>query len=815
MRSFLRTLLSMCLLSSTAWAFAPTKDQCAVNVRWPDASRSVLIVEGLTYRMELDCKDVGYKIHGKHERPMVRNEPGFFRLNGEDGTPVKGPGRVNIHSFGTQMYEIHLRDLKAGDVETKGKDNRSDIELVVYAYAKRVFVNLNVRRYDGRPVPTPFYKGSGIDAQQVIDPVSFLSGDADSSPFCRTQYAGSWPCGLVKTQDKRISAVATALFVGESRVEALRLMHQHAHAKEIAFKLNGGRFDGYQSAKGFYQITTDYAGPRGFEEAWINPNQRYEVEMDVAADFPADIICNVRNTYGVLEASVVTDEHGFPLPIQVQVCKNFGGEKEEGKQEGDAPYGEAYFPICLAKGKPFKGRCYHLFGNWGTHPLKQISSIRFFHHYFHASLGPTETFCYVPFEYPRKDEGRNYILADVRGLTNFAWSGQPQHDHVSLVGALRYKSGGKWVNNLLQHTRIYLTAPNLANFGLEYLSEDGKVQTTLEVFEIPQDDEARSFIAMKMKVLEPVELDGNSAHNLRFLNAGSYIVKTRWPRLAYTDAEGKTTVVDVPAKDTWILEAVPLGATYPFAAGYAHKHGNMCFFINRFKGVLGGKEVDRCGLSCFGGKDWTEMFLTAAGGIRRLAKGDGFEMHCFVMPYGHADLDYKPAERQRTIYGEGLAKIEVTHGKAHPGYPRRITADPRGFARFKLIGGDNWQPILIEGFDTYRGLMLWERRGKWLFHDQQIHGNDWYQTYRDETGKIGFVLVVKVRPGQTHDYFVTVAPQASAITQRNGYVTVHRDTKGGELDFLSPVPFGDLESVRLPDVDAYCCRGKVDRATSR
>ena len=315
------------------------------------------------------------------------------------------------------------------------------------------------------------------------------------------------------------------LLAGRDAGEITQLRQQEAHHDGIKIDADGGLVAGYVPHQGFYTVTTVYEGPRSFETAWINPNQRYEVDLSITrdpvlhAERPSEIMLNVRNTYGVLEASVLTDQYGFPLPVQVMTCKNFGGEREEGRAEGDHSYGESYVPITVSDDAPFRGKVYHLFGNWGTHPLKQISSIRFFHHYFHASLGPTETICYVPFEFPRDDD-RNYILADVRGLSNFYWPGQPQHDHVSVVGFLRYKSNGKWVNNLLQDTRIYLTAPNIACFAMDYLSEDGAVKTTLEFVETPEDDETRCYVHMRHEILRDIAIEGGSAHNLRLSERG-------------------------------------------------------------------------------------------------------------------------------------------------------------------------------------------------------------------------------------------------------------------------------------------------------
>jgi hypothetical protein len=814
-----------CAVSLSALGFAPTYDQADVSVRYDSPERKVLIVEGESYTLHLDTELAAITQFAAGEDSLIGEYALLPVLN---TGAVKGPGRINIYSFGTQMYEIHLRDLHWTDLD-------ADIEIVLYCYAKRVFANINVTpRGESRDLEIGWL-GTVKRAIEILNPeddhAARLSEDGQRSrvtalvPRHRTADGRGVPTRVVLEPPVKLmtgsryaagypgTRTAAVIFVaGESDNDLENLVRVEAAAGSFTFDVSGGQFEGYRTLKGFYEITTDYRGPRDFETAWVNPNQRYEVKLRVSAPEgmpPAKLICNVRNDYSVLEAAVLTDADGYPLPVQVQVSKNFGSEKEEGEAEGDAGYSEAYVPISVSPTSPFEGRVYHLFGNWGTHPLKQISSIRFYHHYFHASLGPTETFCYVPFEYPR-DDGRNYIMADVRGLTNKMWPGQPQHDHVSVVGGLRYKSGGEWVNNVLQDTRIYLTSPNLASFALEYLSEDGKVKSTWEIFEIPQDDEARCFVKLVLDVVEPVEIDGGSAQNLRFLNAGAYIVGTVWPQVAYTAQDGTTSIVNVAAENEWVLEGTPLGAKIPFVAAYAHEHGNMAFVVNRVAGTLGGQPVDSFGLSCFGGEDWTEVFLTAPGNITRLEKGDNLEAHFFVMPYGDANSDYKPAEKQRELYGDGIAQVEVHHGKAFSGYPRRIKADARGFAEFTLTGGDNWTPILIEGFESHRGLMLWEKAGdRWLFHDQQIYGNDWYQTYRAEDGTVGFVVVVKVRPGQSHHYVVTAAPHASAIAQRNGFVTV----TGGPMDFLSPVRFAGLTVTPVDGTELFRCTGDVARAT--
>jgi hypothetical protein len=796
-----QAMLSICtaiMLVAPITNFETASDQCKVNVRWPSAERDVLIVEGETYTLHVGAKQPaleGFSVAGS-------NVLADRLIPTIDGQPLQGPGRINIYNFGTQLYEIHLRDLKHASFPD------SDIELAIFAYDKRVFVNINVVAKSWHTVEVG-WKGQ-VDHSQLLyvpqRPGTQLM-DGSQAMFELTEQA---PVGL-----KGERSASIVLLAGVDDAETLHLRRQEAHHDCIRISADGGRVAGYVTHQGFYEINTIYDGPRSFETAWINPNQRYEVAFEISRDpsfggtVPSEIILNVRNSYGVLEASVLTDADGFPLPVQVMTCKNFGGEKEEGRAEGDHPYGEAYIPITVDGTTPFRGKVYHLFGNWGTHPLKQISSIRFFHHYFHASLGPTETICYVPFEFPR-DDGRNYVLADVRGLSNFAWPGQPQHDHVSLVGFLRYKSRGGWVNNLLQDTRIYLTAPNIACFAMDYISEDEAVKSTLEFVETPEDDETRCYVHMHLEVLKDVPLDEDSAHHLRFLNAGSYIVRTKWPRVAYTNSSGATVVQKVSDNDTWALEAEPLGADVPFVAGFPHEHGNMAFVIQDFKGRLGGEDVSMFGLSVFGGKQWSELVLTAPKRLKKLHQGDHFDAKMIVMPYGHAAVDHAPAERQRLLFGPKVAKLSVRHGTKCCDFPLRLKADTRGFADFSVEDGNNWTVILVEGFDSHKAPMLWEQMGgEWLFHDQQIYGNDWYQSYRAMDGTIGFAFAVKLRPDMKHRYVVSVAPSATAITQHNGFVTV----RGGPMDFISPRRFAELDCQPVAGTELFRCSGSVESAT--
>ena len=279
--------------------------------------------------------------------------------------------------------------------------------------------------------------------------------------------------------------------------------------------------------------------------------------------------------------------------------------------------------------------------------------------------------------------------------------------------------------------------------------------------------------------------------------------------MAYTNSAGETVQRDVATGDAWALEAEPLGADTPFVAGYSHKQGNMAFVVRDFKGRLGGQDAKMFGLSVFGGTDWTELFLTAPASLEYLRAGDYVDASLFVMPYGHATVDHTPAQRQQLLYGPKAATLSVARGTKLGEFPLRLRTDERGFADFTVENGNNWNVVLMEGFKTYKLPMLWEQAGpSWLFHDQQVLGNDWYQSYQASDGTIGFAVAVKLRPDMSHRYVVSVAPNATAITQRNG-----SSPSGRSHGLHCPHRFAGLDCVPVDGTDLFRCTGSAESAT--
>lgn len=81
---------------------------------------------------------------------------------------------------------------------------------------------------------------------------------------------------------------------------------------------------------------------------------------------------------------MLLDREGHPMPIVVQVSKNFAGEKEEAfYNPTDQPFSETIFPLYLEPGESHTLTSLHLFQNWGRHMTKHWSSLGAWMDYFH------------------------------------------------------------------------------------------------------------------------------------------------------------------------------------------------------------------------------------------------------------------------------------------------------------------------------------------------------------------------------------------------------------------------------------------------
>ena len=584
--------------------------------------------------------------------------------------------------------------------------------------------------------------------------------------------------------------VVQPLAAGENAGVALRdVTHPLPAANSSA---RGGQNLKYDATSGLYNAAFDAnIAAFGFEAAHRNPSRRLELGLDIANDEqPRRMVIKAATGVGNLEAGVLADLNGFPLPTSAWVAKNFGGEREE---PDDSAYGDIYFPLQLSANQRQKFQVLGLTQNWGDHPMKQVSSVRFFHIYWHLSTGASETTC---FSHDWMPVGKMvFQIPDFRPLSGPFWTGQPQHDCQQWPGFLQWNNGaGKLV---YERTDFASISPNIARFSMFYHMNDNAGTARVDVTEVPQTDEMRTFLKVRYDWTEAQTIAGDARRNFRWLN----IYEKRLPELLlWTGADGKTQTRAVETGVEMLGEKLSVDS--PFAASQARDDNYSSLIqIRKLSGRLGGKPFSQSAFSAnYGEKGAKEdaYWLTTPDEKLQLQPGDYLEAELYLMPHGEPTAPALKPERERKRYGIGAdldggpRVTKIAAGQKLDDFPARVRAarDATGeAAAFTFTGGHGEMPLIAEGFGDYGTPLLW-RNGVW--QNQQVKGGDGTQVEPDANGGYRFIFATPYREGQTHNFVVSRinAPTGvKALRDNNGRVEIELNAVG-PIALRSPALFG-------------------------
>lgn len=781
------------LCCAPVFAFTATNDQAAVHIQYSSTDSNILIVEGLTYTLHLDCEKAMITRFAARDEELIGAEPLMAMMS---TGKVNGPGRLEIRRFGPHMAEIRLRDLQWNNLD-------ADIQLVLYCYGKRVYCNLVV---DQRQAPQKFWMGwygdvrhgttlpySAAELDKYLDfgatrpksialllPVA-AQGGARQRAYLRLRPLQRLLARYEFTEaDFGTRTTVIVLAAGESHEDLRQLVQTESASEKIGIDCRGGTFRGFQRRAGYFLIEAESTSDL-FIKATVS-------SKETILTGPAEIVCCVESKSENWAGAVLADGNGFVLPVPVQLSRVF---TLPSVGANGRTVDEAIFPLPVQPELPGQAQVRLLGAASRGRKVRQLASVESNDPVLQTTLGGIETFRYHWL-------GHTGTIGE--GVAEF-------NSDRAIHGGLQYQSGGNVINTRLERVRLFMTGPNLANFAIDTVSEEGKIDSSIEVTETTHDDHPRAFIKLQLQVRETVELDDSSARSLRILGTRPDAPNRIWDRLAYTGESGEAISIDLRDRDGWILEAAPLGAEYPFVTVYATDGGGISYFINRIEGTVGARSLSSLGLSCARDEHGIQIFLTTPSALKRLEKGDRLEAHLFLM--SHTDANPGTAEIQRDLFGKRIPRIDVEHGTPLPGFPRRLRCDPRGFAHFTLRGGHNWTPVLIEGFASHIGPMLWEKRGKvWRCIEYEDIGH--IQSYRDQAGLIGFVPVLNLQPGESRELFFSTAANARRIETNGETVKI----EGGPLEFISPVTFHGLDSTPVQGTAFYKCKGPAGIVTS-
>ena len=622
-------------------------------------------------------------------------------VTGADGavysttTTTKEPSRINLYRRGPYFCEVHWFDVQVSNADGKVAPLKGDLAL--YCYPEKMLASIAWHAVEDFEASQVRYEGTHGVAE--FTPAPFKAGTHQQFAFPVFNETPPLGDGALTTLD------------------ADRPLH-------------------YDAVRGCYTVGS--YNPGGFEGHFFqHPDYREQVKFTIANDdTPRKVyICHETSSGapGLVEGGVVTDAEGHPLPLTVQVSKNFAGEKEERfYNPTDIPFSENFFPLYLEAGESQTLSSIHLYQNWGSHMTKHFSSLGAWMDYFHSSTGVTETTCYVPFKYGGLP---GVAIADFRAMSQDTfWAGQPQHDNVAGHSFLSYHDGEAWRYLTYRGTTYHSTGPNWMDITLSYLSSDGKIRATVRAFEYPQADDLRDFINVRYEVLEPVTIP-NARENFRMLTVAWWVQRLRYTHVAASDME------DVPltfAEQNFGVRGHPLPRENAFLAMYGEPKGSNGIVLRNWSGPVGPAASALCE------KDGnTRLLLVPDADDLELNAGDVIAFEGFWLPYGEIDGARIP-KRETVVYGsEGPKIADVRVGERVADFPPEVRAKDNK-AEFTLQGGRSDIAVLVSGLSEYRWPRIWRQESTgWVPVLQARNGDlDGVQVYTAPDGSFGAAFIV-------------------------------------------------------------------------
>ena len=581
-------------------------------------------------------------------------------------------------------------------------------------------------------------------------------------------------------------------------------------------KSGGASFAGYDALRGYYKFNIDLAG--GFNGPFYDyPNRHFGVSFTAIGDDKNRTCYIVGYTAdGALECSAILDEKSMLLPVPVQVGKNFKGDGENTIFNiDDYAYGESLIPFSIPANSSEKYTMLHLYQNWGTLPLKQLSSIQFYSPYYHISVGTTETNCIVPFD-------RNGLaLTDFRSNSAPFWDNQPQHNSCGSHSFALYTNGeGFKVSTIHKGSYIDSYGPTYAEMTDYFESADGKYKFTYTHIELPQTDENRTFYQIKIEFSEDVKFE-SFKDSFEIYKLASADPTGKYQRVGYLNDKNVCSVADANLKKETVNEYI-LGDECPYFTYFymdnpthvgVMGYSNPAFLVYQYKVTVGGEKQNTPFLL----KDNSEqLILTLNLGAVEFKAGDSIVIDGILLPWGSQELDNQYNE----VTGELLDKtaegiyfydtvIDYATGEKYQDknvrdvrvdslldpmtlvagencerldsvfLPKGKTTDGKS-ATFTVKGGANNIAVRIYGFDTLTVPVIEELvDGEWKIFDvcsksapdKRGYGYlyDGYTVYKDADGSYSYAFAFDIDEGEARTFRLTAEGEFEGFNEQDPF----------------------------------------------
>ncbi|MEA3226853.1 MAG: hypothetical protein U9Q07_12960, partial [Planctomycetota bacterium] len=676
-------------------------------------------------------------LHKPHLLQDAQSEELWLKLSMTDadggsvntGQFSRSKSRINLYRRGPYFCEVHWLDITLASESGKTMPLKGDLAL--YCYPHKILASIT------------WHATEALDSQEFT-----VSGKA------RQKFA---------TQP---------FVVGKPQAYSFVLFGEEQPLPESSLKTIQGQTPlKYDPVRGCYTIGSH--NPGSFQPHFYHHPNHYEtVRFQIDNDDRDRVvyICHetVTGSAGQVEGGVLLDAEDNPLPVTVQISKNFAGEKEEKfYNPADTAFSETYFPLVLAPGESCTVSSLHLYQNWGRHMVKQFSSLGAWMDYFHSSTGVTETTCYVPFKYAGL---KGIDIADFRAMSQPAfWGGQPQHDNIAGHSFLAYQDSSEWRYMTYRGTTYSSTGPNWMDIHMDHLSSDKKIRSSVRIFELPQKDELRNFIHVRYEVPQPITID-RARENFRLLTVATWVQRLRYTHFA---ASGTSDIELSFGENHFGVLGYSLPSPPCFAALYGESKGSNAILLRSWSAPF----EPAASVLCQKNGD-TRLMLVPDTDKLTLEPGDTIEFDAAFLPYGEVNGAQTP-RREMIAYGAQAPKvIKVLHGEKIGDFPTVIRAR-NDRAEFVVQGGRDLIPVIVTGLTDYREPRLWwKRHNSWhILSHARAGQKDGTQVFCSTDREFGVVFLVasddtpqhlRVTLGQEMEMpaRITVKPQQAGDSRR-------------------------------------------------
>lgn len=527
-------------------------------------------------------------------------------------------------------------------------------------------------------------------------------------------------------------------------------------------------FVGYNHMTGAYDFELD---GNGFSQAYYFEPEKKFYEHITVKDVPDDRTIFLRvHTANPLEGAALLDEDEKLLPVPLQCGKNFGHEKEEPiYNPKDLIYGETYMPLVLEKDQDYKFSIINVYKLWGDYDLKQLSSIDYFISYYHLSTGVTETNCIAPYFAESADGsfGFPWFIPDFRGASGNFWGnvelkrGDPQYNSVGTVYSPTNNQGFTMGNYL--SSDIKYSGLTYADLDYSYVSDDGNFKYTMRHFELPQNDESRTYYSIDFEILQDCTLD-NTQFSIIAADGRNGI----YSNAAYLDENGKHQEM-VIKKALNQMKIYPLNEGCSYFAFYGlpdeldKETGNFGLIVKDYSITVDGKKSD-VGLAFlndfrrnthWGPVNYGSLTLSKTTEFK---KGDTIHVDLILLPFGLVGQD--DCQNVVNVYQDSVVnaiKTEAQVGKVVEDTYLPTVMSKDNVAEFTLTGGlaDNGEgvnyAVKVQGFDKLTNPKVYEKvNGEWMPYEYATElGYDGYGV-QIEDNKLSYSFVfTQAKEGRT------------------------------------------------------------------